>query len=275
MEKDGRKTVDKVLFCLENNMGEFVSGAYIAGSIGVSRNAIWKAVNELKSHGYVIESVSNKGYKLSDRNDIISAEGIKAYLSPERMDITDTLFVYDSVDSTNNMAKELAIKGAEHGTCIVAGSQKGGRGRKDHTFYSPTGGIYMSVVLSPAKIRFSNHNTITTYIGVSVCKAIEELTGQSPYIQGINDLYLDGKKICGILIESGSEFDSNTLQWLVAGIGINFDSDVNRFPKELQETAGSLFKPGKSNISKNRLIARILDKIYAIADADENTVMKR
>ena len=132
----------------------------------------------------------------------------------------------------------------------------------------------MSVVLSPGEIHFSDHNTITSYIGISVCGAIERLTGQTPYIQGINDLFLDGRKICGILIESGSEFDSNTLQWIVAGIGINFDSDVKQFPKELRDKAGSLFKPGKTNISKNQLIAKVLENIYAITDADEKTVMK-
>ena len=274
MVKDMRKTVDKVLFCLENNIGGFVSGTYIANNIGVSRNAIWKAVNELKSSGYIIESVSNKGYKLSERNDIVSAEGIKSYLEPVFGDTLDNIFVFDSVDSTNNRAKELAIKGAEHGTCIVACRQDGGRGRMDHIFYSPIGGIYMSIVLRPEKIHFSDHNVITSYIGISVCKSIERLTGQSPYIQGINDLYLDGRKICGILIESGSEFDSNTLQWLVAGIGINFDSNVKQFPKELRDKAGSLFKPGKTNISKNQLIAKVLENIYAITDADEKTVMK-
>ena len=269
-----RKTVDKVLFCLENNIGGFVSGTYIANNIGVSRNAIWKAVNELKSSGYIIESVSNKGYKLSKRNDIVSAEGIKSYLEPVFGDTLDNIFVFDSVDSTNNRAKELAIKGAEHGTCIVACRQDDGRGRMDHFFYSPIGGIYMSIVLRPEKIHFSNHNVITSYIGISVCKSIERLTGQSPYIQGINDLYLGGRKICGILIESGSEFDSNTLQWLVAGIGINFDSNVKQFPKELRDKAGSLFKPGETNISKNQLIAKVLENIYAITDADEKTVMK-
>ena len=70
---------------------------------------------------------------------------------------------------------------------------------------------------------------------------------------------MDSKKICGILTESGSEFETGLVQWIVVGIGINFDSDLKSFPKELKEIVGSLFKPGKASITKNQLIAKILE----------------
>ena len=270
----GTRTIEKVLSMLEKNIGMFVSGADMADSIGISRNAVWKAIRELRQRGYCIESITNKGYRLSDRSDIISAEGIKAYIDPERASLADNIIIFESIDSTNDRAKELAVRGAEHGTCIVAARQEGGRGRKDHRFYSPEGGIYMSVILAPDRILFSKNDAITAWVGVSVCKAIAGLTGLTPTIQGINDLYLDGKKICGILIESGSEFDSGTLQWIVVGIGINFDPDITEFPEELREKAAGLFAPGRGEISKNRLIAAILENIGRTEYADEKAVMK-
>ena len=132
----------------------------------------------------------------------------------------------------------------------------------------------MSVILKPERIPLCKSDSITASVGISVCKAIEGLTGRKPYIQGINDLYIDDKKICGILIEAGSEFDSGTLQWIVAGIGINFDSDIKMFPTEIKNTAASPYEPGKAEISKNRLIATIIENISLIENSDEKSVLK-
>ncbi|MCR5670191.1 MAG: biotin--[acetyl-CoA-carboxylase] ligase [Butyrivibrio sp.] len=252
-------TSEKVLFTLESNKDTYISGEEMAGQCGVSRNAVWKAIKDLREKGYLIEAVSNKGYKLTGNSDIISVAGIRAGL-PEKLNKSEIL-VYESLDSTSNKAKELAMKGASHGTVIIAVTQTGGRGRKDHTFFSPAGGLYMSIILRPESLSSVDSKTVTTDIGNAVISAITELTGIRPYIDGINDLYVDGKKICGILLESGSEFDSDTLQWIVAGIGINFDSDINRFPKDVKERASSLFDTGKATVSKNALIAKIIEKI--------------
>ena len=275
MQKDGKKTTDKVLSFFENNRGKFISGADMARNIGISRNAVWKSVNELKQRGYEIESVTNKGYRLTDKNDIISAEGIRAQMDGDNPLAAGELVIYEKVDSTNDKAKELAFKGARHGTCVVAASQEEGRGRRDHLFYSPEGGIYMSVILKPDRMPFLKSDIITAHIGTCVCETIENLTGISLCMRGINDLYTKDKKICGILIESGSEFDSGRLQWIVAGIGINFDSDVKRFPKELKKRAASLFEPGKAAISKNCLIAKILQSICDTEGIDEKTVLEK
>ncbi len=272
---DNRKTTEKVLSFLENGRGDFISGGDMAEKLGISRNAVWKAVKELKNKGYIIESVSNKGYRLSEENDIISLEGIKAHMKKENPCTAGELLVYECVDSTNNIAKELALNGAPSGTCVVAGRQSGGRGRKDHEFFSPEGGIYMSIVLTPSFVRFSANESIIKYIGVSVCETIKELTGNEALIKGNNDIFISGKKVCGILIESGSEFDSDTFQWLVVGIGINFDPDVSAFPEDIKERSASLFKPGQANISKNLLIADILERICDIANADEKDVFAK
>ncbi len=253
-------TSEKVLFILESNKEIYTSGAEMARQCGVSRNAVWKAIRDLREKGYDIEAISNKGYRLAQATDIISAEGIKAVL-PEKLRKTD-IFVYDSLTSTSDIAKELAMKGASGGTVIAAATQTGGRGRKDHAFFSPKGGLYMSVILDPELLSGKDSKTVTSFVGNAVVNAIYELTGIEPYIEGINDLYVNEKKVCGILIESGSEFDSDTLQWIVAGIGINFDSDISEFPEDIKERASSLFDVGKATITKNRLIAKIIERIY-------------
>ena len=255
----GMTTSEKVLFILESNKDAYISGEEMAGQCSVSRNAVWKAIKDLREKGYVIEAVSNKGYKLAENNDIISAEGIKACL-PSDFEVAQIL-VYESLKSTSDRAKELAMEGASHGTVVVAKAQTGGRGRKDHSFFSPEGGLYMSIVLDPSKLFSTDSKAVTSFVGNAVIGAIRELCGIEPYIDGINDLYVDGKKICGILLESGSEFDSNTLQWIVAGIGINFDSDIDSFPEDVKERASSLFPTGKATITKNALIARVIEKI--------------
>ena len=153
------------------------------------------------------------------------------------------------------------MKGASHGTVVIAASQTGGRGRKDHSFFSPEGGLYLSIVLKPDKLSSVESDAVTRYVGDAVISSIRELAGIEAYIEGINDLYVDGRKICGILLEAGSEYDSGELQWIVAGIGINFDSDIDSFPEDVRERAMSLFRPGKAAISKNELAARIIEKI--------------
>ena len=267
------RTVDKVLQLLENNKEDFISGEDMARTHGLSRNAIWKAVRDLRNRGYVIEAISNRGYRLAQGNDIISAEGIRACLPKELGSLADNIEVHDTLRSTSDRAKELAINGGCHGTCIISSSQSRGRGRKDHSFYSPKGGLYMSVILSPDKLRFDKNDVITAFIGVCVCHAIEQLTGRSIHIRGINDLYINDRKICGILIESGSEFDSDDLQWIVAGIGINFDSDVESFPKELRHLVTSLYRPGSAPVSKNDLAAKILENIFAKSTLNEEQIM--
>ena len=268
------KTTEKVLSVLEQNKDDFVSGEDIAALHDISRNAVWKAVNELRNRGYAIEAVSNKGYRLSRNSDIVSVEGIRACLPADLKDIADKTQVFDTIGSTSDLAKELAVKGADHGTCVISLSQSGGRGRKDHSFFSPSGGLYMSMILKPQYIPYGRSDLITGFIGLCVCKAILELTGQQPVIKGINDLYINDRKICGILIESGSEFDSDTLQWIVAGIGINFDSDINDFPNDIKDVAASLFRPGKATVSKNELAARIIGNVFSGNCPGEDELIK-
>ena len=162
-----------------------------------------------------------------------------------------------------------------HGSLIIARSQTIGKGRGTHSFYSPEGGIYMSVILSPDKLPTLEPDVITAYTGVTVSTAIECLSNLSPKIKPINDLFIDGHKICGILTESGIEFDSGMVQWIVVGIGINFDSDISQFPEDLQSIVGSLFKNGQAPISKNQLIAEIYSRLLDWSHIDKNQILEK
>ena len=264
---------DKVLELLEKNKNTYISGEAIASSLGISRNAIWKAINELRKQGYVIEAANKKGYRLGTDNDIISAQGILSYM--DKAPDNSLIHIYDTLDSTNKTAKEMAMSTVCHGSLIIARSQTIGKGRGTHSFYSPEGGIYMSVILSPDKLPTLEPDVITAYTGVTVSTAIECLSNLSPKIKPINDLFIDGHKICGILTESGIEFDSGMVQWIVVGIGINFDSDISQFPEDLQQIVGSLFKKGQAPISKNQLIAEIYSRLLDWSQIDKNKILEK
>ena len=233
---------DKVLELLESNKETYISGEVIASSLGLSRNAIWKAINELRKAGYEIDAISNKGYKLKEGNDILSEAGIISYLDSSyksKYKGSNLIRIYDVANSTNRIAKEMAIAGAAHGTVVIANEQTEGRGRKDHSFYSPKGGLYLSIILRPEFLKTLLPDEITIQTGTAVCDSIEALAGVRPTLKPINDLFINDKKICGILTEAGTEFETGDIQWIVVGIGINFDSDISTFPSDIKNITQS------------------------------------
>jgi len=286
---------DKILELLELNKADYISGELMAESLGFSRNAVWKAIKELRKQGYIIEASSKKGYRLGKSNDIISEYGIISELmelldkdkaeqreNEAKESISEVvrskqgmIHIYDSLDSTNKTAKEMAIKGASGGTIVVAKSQALGRGRREHEFFSPEGGIYMSIILTPEMLPSLEPDVVTALAGVAVCEAIKNLCGIDSSIKPINDLFSEGKKICGILTESGTEFDTGTVQWIVIGIGVNFDSDITKFPQEIKNIAGALFNPGEGTVTKNKLIAAIINNLSVLSVKNADEVMKK
>ena len=257
-------TKNRILELLEQQRGESISGEYIAGILNISRNAVWKAIKELQKEGYNIVAVTNKGYRLSDENDIISIQGIKPFLSEKSLSYAENIRIYRSLESTNKTAKEMAIAGADHGTVIISDHQTNGRGRYSRGFFSPAGGLYMSIILRPEVLRFDDPTAVTAFAAVSVCEAIEIISDKTPEIKWVNDIFINGKKVGGILTEAVTDFESGGLEWIALGIGINVYTRAENFPSDLRTLADSIYPDGKVPGVRNQLAAEIINRIPGV-----------
>jgi len=264
----GRVIVKReILLNLKKNPLEYVSGEQLSTILGVSRTAIWKVINELKEEGYVIESSSKKGYRLSPNSDVLNSFEISEELKTK---VLGRNIVYlDSVDSTNNYAKKIALEGCGEGTLIVADRQTGGRGRLGRDWISPgKKGIWMSLVLRP-DIPFEEVQMVTLAASVAVVQALFEVAQIEAGIKWPNDIILDGKKVCGILVEMNMEIES--INFLVLGIGLNVNQQKEDFPEELLDRATSLKMYLEATgvqklLKRSEIIAAILLKFEEIYD---------
>ena len=247
----------KTLDILENNKGKFISGEDLAKSLNVSRNSIWKAINSLKKEGYNISSITNKGYCLNLNNNILSSESILKYLKTDFFDIE----VHKTINSTNTFVKELAVNGEKEGLVVISEEQTSGRGRFSRKFYSPKGtGIYMSILLRP-HLHASNSYLITSSAAVAICNAIDFISNKESKIKWVNDIYLDNKKVSGVLTEASLDFESGLIDYAVLGIGINVFEPEEGFEKEIETIATSIFDKEikESGDIRSKLIAKILE----------------
>lgn len=249
----------KVLFYLEKNKGESVSGAKIAREIGVSRTAVWKAIKSLEKSGYNICASTNKGYCLEKNNDKLSKQSITPYLNDNLKNID--MQVFDTIDSTNTYAKKLAQNGAKPFTVIISEEQTKGKGRRGRSFYSPhSSGIYMSIILRP-KMSAKQALLITTSTAVAVSKAIETVCNVKTQIKWVNDIYCGGKKLCGILTEASIDFETGGLEYAIVGIGINVTTNKSDFPEEISDIATSIFPNGNTHTERSHIIAEVLNNL--------------
>ncbi|MBR2780791.1 MAG: biotin--[Eubacteriaceae bacterium] len=262
---------DEVLKRLWEAGEEYVSGEEIAEDLTVSRTAVWKAVRKLREEGYSIDSVPNRGYRLSGCKGSLSVSGIRQYLRHRELDIE----VHRSLTSTNTYLKKMAESGEAEGKVIVAIEQTGGRGRMGRKFFSPGGtGIYMSILLRPEG-PVEKTVAITACAAVAVAETVEEISGRKSEIKWVNDVLLDGKKICGILTEGAVDCEQRSLDYAIIGIGINIGMPREGFPEELREVAGSLFDNEDSVFVKCRIAAGVLDRLMDLyGQMDEKTYMK-
>lgn len=232
--------------------GAYISGQQLAGQLGVSRAAVHKAAAALTAQGYALEAVSRRGYRLLG-GDPFCAEAVGPYPAPVQ--------VYDTLESSNRTAKLLALDGAPHGTLVLTAHQSAGRGRLGRVFESPSGkGVYLSVLLRPA----ASAQTATIGAAVAVCRAVQELCGLELGIKWVNDLYYQGKKVCGILTEAGTDLESGRLEWLVVGIGLNLTSRPEDWPEELRPIAGSLYPGGPAPVSRAALAGAIARELLGL-----------
>ncbi|MFV0497359.1 MAG: biotin--[acetyl-CoA-carboxylase] ligase [Candidatus Fimivivens sp.] len=252
-----------VLSILETHRAQDISGEQMAQTLGVSRAAVWKAINSLKAQGYPISAITNRGYQLEEQSDLISAEGIRPHVMSHLSQ--NDIFVFETIDSTNFEAKRRALLGGGHFTTIVADQQTMGRGRFGRSFFSPPGcGIYMSLLLKPTPQQLSDTTLLTTAAAVAVCQAIEALTPVRPQIKWVNDIYLNGKKLCGILTEAVTDLESGTIESVVIGMGLNFKQPEAVWPQEVAAVASALFGSERPTISRNRLVAEIVNRLFTL-----------
>lgn len=262
-------TKEKVLELFETSRDVYLSGEEIAQKLSVSRASVWKAVKALQNEGYAIDAVTNKGYCLSDKTDILSAQGIRKYLRPEIQHME--ICVEDTVESTNSSVREKANAAVPEGYMILANQQTAGRGRLSRSFFSPKDtGIYMSLLLRPANYSASQAVSITTMAAVAMCEAIEAVSDEKAEIKWVNDIFVRGKKVCGILTEGSFNLESGLLDYAVLGVGINIYQPKGGFPEELSSIAGAVFEE-KQNDVKNRLVSVFLNRFYGYYFAENKT----
>ncbi len=249
-------TKESVLACLEQNRGRPLSGEALAEKLGLSRTAVWKAIKDLQKQGHAICPAQGRGYILQPESNVLSEQGIRRWLKTD----VPPMIVAQEITSTNTTARELAAKGAAHGTLVIADRQTGGRGRRGRSFASPAGtGLYLSMIVR-SQLPMEQVVLVTSAAAVAVCRAVEEVTGKQLSIKWVNDLFYGGKKCCGILTEAAADMESGGLDHLVVGIGLNLLPPKDGWPQELREIAGSIFEQGEP-VDRCRLAAAIIEKL--------------
>lgn len=233
---------------------DWVSGENLCRDLGVSRTAVWKHIRGLREDDYDIEARANLGYRLLSVPDVPYpdevADGLGTAVIGNRIDF------FTDLPTTNGKAKELALAGCPEGTVVVAESQSGGKGRMDRVWFSPESrGLWFTVVLRP-QVNLVETPQSTMVVAVAVALAIHENTGVAVDIKWPNDLLVEGKKICGILVELNAEMDR--VNFMVAGIGLNVNIDHGEFPSELSDMATSLKIAAGHHIPRVPLLRAIL-----------------
>lgn len=254
---------------LEENRGSFISGEEIAGKLYCTRGAVWKAINALRNDGFEITAATNRGYCLEDSGDVLSESGIRRLLEDK-----SEVIVLKSVNSTNAYMRKLAENGYAEGTLVVSSEQTNGSGRHGRSFFSPADtGLYMSILLRP-EISAQEAVKITSAAAVAVCRALDEVCGVSPEIKWVNDIYLNGKKVAGILTEAAFNLENGALDYAVLGIGVNVYPPVGDFPADISKIAGAVLNERQTD-TRNRLAAAICKNFGDLyAALPDNTYLK-
>ena len=243
---------EKILDFLKKK-SDYVSGDQIASRLGVTRQALWKHIQELKESGFDIVAVPHLGYRLESSPDRLFDFEVSRNLSTEF--IGKKIYYFDCLASTMDVAMQLGIKGASEGTLVLSESQTKGKGRLGRNWFSPKHkGIYLSLILKP-KMLPSQASMLTLLSAVSICEAIKGIVALDVNIKWPNDILLGNKKIGGILTELNAEMDK--INFVIIGIGLN----VNNDKKTLISGATSLKEAKKEQINRVNLLQEVLRKI--------------
>ena len=221
----------RVLTFLKTHNDEYLSGQDLSDVLKISRVAVWKHIKRIKSLGYKIDSKQKLGYKLVKNTDLLLpweiTDGIKTKLIGKRA------YYFDTIDSTQNFAAKISKNTKENGTVIISQKQTSGRGRLNRKWISPKGGIWLSIILHPKfDITFTTLIPIAASLALSL--AIEKTLKKKPQLKWPNDVTIIGKKVAGMLVDLSIE--SNEIDNLILGVGINFKIDSKKLTKSLQST---------------------------------------
>ncbi len=250
---------EKILKILIQNQDKYISGQEIADKLTISRNAIWKNINCLKENGFNIKSGKNKGYMIELDERIVNEYTITKYLSTSL--IGSSIKHFKEIASTNDYLK---LKNDKiNGELVVADYQTAGRGRRNRKFHSPkNNGIYISFNFKP-NLLVKDLVFLTIISGIATVKAIREVCGFMAEIKWVNDIFYQGKKLGGILTEATIEAETQIVENVIIGIGINIEN-IKNFPEEFKDICSACEKIANIKINKNRLIAEILNHFEKI-----------
>ena len=288
-------TKEKVLSMLASQAGagQAVSGEALAAECGVSRAAIWKAINALREQGLQIEGTTNGGYQLKD-DDIFSDELFRQTFASNYPDFSEShIECFKEIDSTNTYAKRILAECGNlrdssgalteagkkyHKAIFIAEKQTAGRGRLGRTFVSPEKtGIYISVIYAP-KGGITNPARLTACAAVAICRAIKNVicklpegTSIEPQIKWINDIFVGGKKVCGVLAEGVANFESGMIEAAVVGMGINIKKNTTAFEGQLADVVGTLEDATSAKISRIEIAAEIAGQVLKIFEEDASS----
>lgn len=255
-------TKSAVLRILLDNQGTPISGEAVAQRLSVSRTAIWKAINELKKDGHQIESVTNQGYTYR-ASDILTAEGIDYHLAPGTPVMT--IQIVDELESTNQTLKKMAIDGVPSNTLLIVNKQTKTRGRFGREYFAVDSGqgIYFSLLLH-ANQQFSEVAQYTLITAVAMARTIETFQKRPATIKWVNDVFIEGQKVAGILSEAMTDVETQTIGSVIIGVGTNFTITEDDFPEELRQKATSVFPDGQATTSRNQFVATFLNEFYQL-----------
>lgn len=264
---DQVSTKAKILDVMKQAPDTVFSGEKLAQLLDISRTSIWKAIRELEKEGYRFEHLKT-GY-LYKQSDVLATTDMTCLSLPK-----EQIYLKKRTDSTMNDAKNGLLAHVKTPALFVSEAQDGGHGRFNRPFFSPEGQIYMSLILEPNQ-TFEELPQYTLLAAVALSLAIDELTGLSTEIKWVNDIYLNGKKICGILSEATSDIETGQISSVTIGIGINFSIDPTLFPEPLQKKATSLFKGQATSVTRNQLIQLVWQNFFdLIAGLPDQSYMK-
>ena len=221
----------KVLSFFQTHDSEYLSGQDLSDVLKISRVAVWKHIKKIQTLGYKIESKQKLGYRLIDDTEKLLPWEITRDLKTKL--IGKRVYYFEEIDSTQNFAQNIAADKKENGTIIIAEKQTSGRGRLDRKWTSPKGGIWFSLIIHP-KFDVSSSTLIPILSAVALSKSIKSVLGLETEVKWPNDITMNGKKVAGVLVDAS--FQTNSIDYLILGIGINFDIDAKKLEKRLTKT---------------------------------------